>query len=60
MPLPKIPKEDKELINKAFSGNKKANIITKKARGEVVSKGDVIINPQGYVIKNYSGKISKA
>lgn len=57
VPMPNIPKEDLKAINDSFKKNSKANIITKDAGGHIIAPGNAIVNPRGYVIKDYRGRI---
>lgn len=55
----KIPKEDREVIDKVMSHNRPADTIAKTSDGKVIVSKKEIVNVRGYVLKNYRGRILK-
>lgn len=53
----KIPKEDREDIDRVMSHNRPADTITKGVGGKVIASKRELVNLQGYALKNYRGRI---
>lgn len=54
-----IPEKDLKDINDSFKTNKNAQVITKDAFGNLVSRGSVTSNPRSYVISDFRGRTLK-
>ena len=54
-----IPEEDVKLINRAFANTGEVAVLAKGARGQLVTASKQIVNPKGFAIRTYYGKVLK-
>ncbi len=55
----RIPKDDRKDIDKVMSHNRSADTINKDGGGGVIDSKKELVNPQGYVLRNYRGRVLK-
>lgn len=56
---PSIPEEDKKLIEDAFSSKPKDQVIIKDRRGNKITTQKGIVDSNGFIIRDYTGRILK-